>query len=294
MGLLCFFYIQIMKTSFFKWTNTQKIGVFSLLLLIILLQIVYFYIDFSPISAFSEITYETFKNEQLSSEKKKENIEIKPFNPTFLSKRIAEKLGVSPEEYQRLVVFRQSGKYINSKEDFQKVTKISDTLLYKISPYFKFPDWVLQKQKLLSEKKQLQNRVKLDINTATETDFIEVYGVGEKLSQRIVKYRQRLQGFSFKEQINEIYGLSPEVIERIWQKFEIKNQPEIVKININTASKNELLKVPYFDFKDAEAVIIYRSKVGIVKNIDELIQINEFSQEKIKKIKVYLSAETEN
>ena len=51
---------------------------------------------------------------------------------------------MSLEEIDRLLAFRKTNKFVNSKREFQQVTKVSDSLLNKISPYFKFPDWVVQ------------------------------------------------------------------------------------------------------------------------------------------------------
>ena len=40
------------------------------------------------------------------------------------------------------IKFRESNQWVNSAKEFQQVTKVSDSLLATISPYFKFPDWV--------------------------------------------------------------------------------------------------------------------------------------------------------
>jgi hypothetical protein len=45
-------------------------------------------------------------------------------------------------EIDRLLAFRKDDKYVNSAKEFQIVTKVSDSLLHAIAPYFKFPDWV--------------------------------------------------------------------------------------------------------------------------------------------------------
>ena len=58
----------------------------------------------------------------------------------------AYRLDITAEEYDRLTAYRNSGKWINSVEDFKTVTKISDDRLAKISPYFKFPEWVVAQQ----------------------------------------------------------------------------------------------------------------------------------------------------
>ena len=134
---------------------------------------------------------------------------------------------------------------------------------------------------------------KKDINTATNQELIAVYGIGEKLSERIIKYRERIQGFSLKNQLNEVYGLDNEVIARIWEQFDILSLPKISKIDINSASRKDLSKIPYLSYKDIDEIILYRTEVQTIKNIDELLKINNFDANKVEKIKLYLSAEFE-
>ena len=54
-------------------------------------------------------------------------------------------MGLSTEEIDRLLKYRSKGNWINSTEDFKKVTGVDDTLLNKLSKSFKFPDWLINK-----------------------------------------------------------------------------------------------------------------------------------------------------
>ena len=65
---------------------------------------------------------------------------IYPFNPNYLSDQRGYFLGLSPLEIDRLHAYRTQGKWINSAEDFQRVTGVDSTWMDKrYSPYFKFP-----------------------------------------------------------------------------------------------------------------------------------------------------------
>lgn len=285
---------------FSKWKKTQKQGIFGLLVLIFILQITYFYIDFSSNEPdFSSKEIASFQ-EKIDSLKVLSNIKeekIYPFNPNYITDYKAYMLGLSHKEYERLSDFRKENKFINSVQEFQKITLISDSLLEKIAPFFKFPEWVNKKNNSLkNEIKPSINKIittKKDINTATNQELIAVYGIGEKLSERIIKYRERIQGFSLKNQLNEVYGLDNEVIARIWEQFDILSLPKISKIDINSASRKDLSKIPYLSYKDIDEIILYRTEVQTIKNIDELLKINNFDANKVEKIKLYLSAEFE-
>ena len=62
---------------------------------------------------------------------------IYPFNPNYITDYRGYALGMTIEEIDRLHKFRKSNKWINSAADFKRVTKVSDSLLAAISPYFK-------------------------------------------------------------------------------------------------------------------------------------------------------------
>src|SRR5690606_11435650 len=67
---------------------------------------------------------------------------VYPFNPNYITDYRGTSLGMTNEEIDRLLAFRKQNKWVNSTKQFQEVTKISDSLLNTIAPYFKFPDWV--------------------------------------------------------------------------------------------------------------------------------------------------------
>ena len=136
--------------KYFKFTNQQRIGIFFLFVIIVVLQILYFFIDFS-------IEEKNFSEKQkwmglqstvdsLKILKHGEKPKMYPFNPNFISDYKGYKLGLSVQEIDRLFAFRKQNKYVNSAIEFQNVTKISDSLLNVISPYFKFPNWVKNKE----------------------------------------------------------------------------------------------------------------------------------------------------
>ena len=73
----------------------------------------------------------------------------------------------------------------------------------------------------------------LDINQASQEDLIKIYGIGEAISLRILKFKESLGGFVSMEQMNDVWGLSPEVIENLNTHFKISVSPTVKKIDIN-------------------------------------------------------------
>lgn len=284
----------------FKFTSQQRTGIFLLFIIIVALQLVYFSVDFNlPEKDSPE------KNEWISLQSRIDSLKLakykdKPhvylFNPNFITDYKGYKLGMSTLEINRLLAFRKENKFVNSAEEFQQVTKISDSLLKGISPLFKFPDWIQKDNSFKTEKKEFIKKadfkkekiVTLDINEATQEDLVKIYGVGDALSLRILKQKEILGCFVSMEQMNDIWGLSPEVIAELNAHFKVIVPASLKKIAINDASLKELSQFSYFRYALAKQIVTYRSMNGNFKNIEDLSKIKGFPVEKAKIISLYL------
>ena len=286
--------------SFFKFSREQRTGVFLLFTIIIALQLVYFFADFSSFSKESPEKENWLSLQSQIDSLKQEKLDyvpkIYPFNPNFITDYKGYKLGMSVAEIDRILAFRKENKYVNSAKDFQIVTKVSDSLLNAISPYFKFPDWVNNKKEFAAYKKQdntafakKEKIAIIDINQATQEDLIKIYGIGEAISIRILKFKESLGGFVSMEQMNDIWGLSPEVIENLNTHFKVSVLPKLKKIDINNASIKELSEFPYFKYPISKNIVTFRSMNGDFKNSDDLTKIKGMSIEKANIIVLYLN-----
>tara|TARA_A100000171_G_C2086350_1_gene122212 strand:- start:348 stop:791 length:444 start_codon:yes stop_codon:yes gene_type:complete len=127
-----------------------------------------------------------------------------------------------------------------------------------------------------------------DLNSATAEELRSVNGIGEKLSQRIVKFRDHLGGFLVEEQLSHVYGLEPEVVARVLKDYRVLESPAISKININQASSRDLSKLVYIKYDVAARIVAFREANGGIASFDELIEIEDFPSEKLDIIKLYL------
>jgi len=218
---------------------------------------------------------------------------IYPFNPNYITDYKGASLGMTNEEIDRLLAFRKQNQWINSVKQFQEVTKISDSLLNTISPYFKFPDWV---ENPVSKPIQTYNNSpktfaqKQDLNTATAQQLQKVYGIGAALSQRIIKYRSKFKGgFIADIQLQDVYGLDLETIENVTKEFTVKTPRTINKIVLNQATSDELVTIEYIDYDLAYQIVEQRQLRGGFKSLDELIKVKDFPNNKLDIIKLYLS-----
>nr|WP_309757946.1 helix-hairpin-helix domain-containing protein [Flavobacterium sp.] len=285
--------------SYFNFTREQRSGIFILFGIIIVLQIIYFFAPF-----YSEPKDNPEKQKWLSLQsqvdalKKDANGETNKmylYNPNFITDYKGYKIGMSISEIDRLLAFRKENKYVNSAKEFQNVTKVSDSLLNVMAPYFKFPDWVNQKNSPRQYKKysnpafaKKEKIVVIDINQATKEDLVKIYGIGDAISLRILKQKELLGGFVTMEQMNDVWGLSPEVIENLNTHFKVSVLPDFKKIDINNASLKELTQFYYFRYALAKQIVTYRSMKGKINNIEDLTKIKGFPVDKANLIGLYL------
>ncbi|MGB6152911.1 MAG: helix-hairpin-helix domain-containing protein [Pricia sp.] len=319
--------------SHFRFNKQERSGIFFLLLIIVSLQVgYYFYTNFSENVQQDALVVDREVQHRIDILKeaslKKDSIKIYPFNPNFITDYKGYTLGMSVAEIDRLHAFRKQNKFANSKEEFQKVTQISDSLLDVLSPYFKFPEWTQKSKRSKARNDRYeggndsgktvssgstnfsgssgsasaaaplggdrsgrtsQNAAVKDLNTATITELRTINGIGEKLSARILKFRDRLGGFLIDEQLYDVYGLEPMVVERTLKKFRVLQKPDIQKINVNTASAYEIATLVYIQKQVAQSIVDYRNDNNGILSLDELKNIDGFPFDKIDRIALYLS-----
>jgi len=285
--------------TFFRFTSQQRTGIFLLLLIIVGMQIAFHFLEINikDDNSLEKQQWLSLQSEIDTLKVEKENFKptIYPFNPNFITDFKGYKLGMSTAEIDRLLAFRKTNQYVNSAEEFQALTKVSDSLLAVISPYFKFPDWVKNKKDYKTFEKfgdkayaKKEKIVIIDINVASQEELIKVYGIGPGLSERILKQKDILGGFVSMEQMNDVWGLSPEVVEKLNERFKVGAIPNVKKIKINEASAKELQQFPYFRYPLNKEIVTYRSMNNGIKNSDDLVKIKSFPVEKIKIIEKYL------
>ena len=281
--------------SHFVFSKSERNGIFLLVTIILVLQLAYWLIPF-PKGVAPKDTPELVRFQQkvdsLKQLKIKENTPKQyPFNPNFLTDYKGYTLGMSTQEIDRLLAYRKQNKWVNSKKDFQDVTKVSDSLLNTFSHLFKFPDFITnpKKKKVFAKDRKLSYKDKIDLNKATALQLQEVYGIGPYYSEKIIGYRTKLNGFSDNVQLKDVYGLEPNVINNILKKFTVKTPVNIKKININTAKVTDLSELPNLNYEIARQIIKYRELNGEFNDINQLKSIAEFPIEKFDRIQLYLT-----
>lgn len=285
--------------SHFEFDNQQRSGILLLCFLIVGLFCVLYFYEPSPVLLLDTSSPQVLKQQAYLDSLRQEALEKKKpkgyaFNPNFISDYKAYTLGLSAEQFDRLSRYRSKNMWINSIEDFKRVTKASDSLMALLGPLFKFPDWVVKSKPAKAQKNStlaLSYKDKIDLNIATQTQLQEVRGIGPALSARIISYRLKLGGFSVDKQLLSVWGLSEGVVANVLGSFTVKTPKEIIQIAVNTASASDIATISGISYDLAKQIWEFRVLREKIVSLSELQKIEGMTTSKYALIELYLHVE---
>ena len=206
-----------------------------------------------------------------------------PFDPNTISETEWKRLGISDKTIHTLLNYRNKGGRFKSPEDIRKIWGMKKEVADRIIPYVKIAEMVPSTYP--TKKIGISNPQPsiIDINTATLEDWKLLPGIGEVLANRIVKYRERMGGFTNEAQVKATYGISDSVFRLIAPYLRI--DPETIqKINLNTTSAYELRIRANIPDAIARAIIAYRQQYGPYQSVNDLKKIVFISDSLFQKI----------
>lgn len=218
-----------------------------------------------------------------------------PFDPNQASYDELLTLGFNKKTANTLINYRQKGGHFHSREDLQKIYGVSDFLYSKLEPYIVIQEKpALQKTEYAVDLKTLSQKTyksstpaMIDINQASADDWQSLRGIGPAYSKRIINFREKLGGFYSIDQVGATYGLPDSTFQKI--KPFLKPSPVFKKININSATADDLSKHPYISRKTAQLITNFRSHHGVFDSIEALYEIRALDQELVTKLEPYLN-----
>jgi len=220
------------------------------------------------------------------------------FDPNTISTSDWKRLGLRDKTVKTIENYLNKGGHFYKPEDLQKIYGLHDDEYERLKSFIKIEsktskandDLVSSKSKdeIQPTKSYTARYSIIDINIADTTTFISLPGIGSKLAARIVTFREKLGGFYSVEQIGETYGLPDSTFQKIKQYLKLDN-PSVKKININTATVDELKAHPYIKYSLANPIIAYRNEHGSFSKIEDIKKVMAVTDDIYKKIAPYLT-----
>ena len=216
--------------------------------------------------------------------------ELFQFDPNALPPEGWRKLGLNEKTIATISNYRNKGGKFYKSEDLKKIWGLPKAFYDRVEKYITISTVSDNEKPKFTPDKYVTKEKKvwdIEINTADTSALIELPGIGSKLAMRIINFRDKLGGFYSPEQIRETYGLADSTFEKIKSYLHV-NVPA-KKINVNTATKDELKQHPYIKWNLANAIVEYRTQHGNYKSFEDLNNILIMDEATLNKLSHYLS-----
>ncbi len=238
--------------------------------------------------AFLKVKRNGKKNYSFRNKTSKYNSPPAKFNPNNYTAEEWMALGLS--EKQAAVILKFTKRKLRSNEELKKIFVINEELygLIKDSTYYDQNDKpVYENQKNTPSKKLI---IKVDLNTSSEEELMTVPGIGAFFAKNIVKTRNELGGFFTLDQLLEVWKVDEQKLEG-WKPYLILSPDEVQKININTATTEELAAHKYISWNLANSLVKLRLQKGSYKKVEDVKQSVLMTKELFEKLKPYFKTE---
>lgn len=217
--------------------------------------------------------------------------ELFRFDPNTNAMQDWQRLGLNERTSKTILNYVSKGGKFYKPEDLQKIWSMPEGFYERVKNYVvitsvkkAFQPFPAREPKFEREEKK---PILIDVNGADTTAFIALPGIGSKLSARIIVFREKLGGFHSVEQVAETYGLPDSTFQKIKGRLQVDGSA-VRKININSATKEELKVHPYIRWQLANALVEYRNQHGPFKTLEEIKNIVLIDETTFQKLVHYL------
>jgi competence ComEA-like helix-hairpin-helix protein len=220
------------------------------------------------------------------------------FDPNTIAPDGWKKLGLRDKTIHTIQNYLSKGGRFKKPGDLQKVYGLFPNEYARIAPYIKilpgeetksYPGYIDKTPVENESPKSYTSRYSIiEINSADTTAYISLPGVGNKLAARIVNFRDKLGGFYSISQVGETYGLPDSAFQKIKPYLKLDNK-SVKKININTATVDDLKTHPYIKYNIANPMVAYRNEHGPFLKLEDIKKVMAVTDEIYNKISAYLT-----
>ena len=179
-------------------------------------------------------------------------VESFKFNPNTVTVEDLRRLGFTQKQAQSIDAYRQKGGRFRRKSDFAKSFVVHDSVYRRLEPYIDIP--------------------LLDLNLADSAAFDALPGIGGWFASKMVEYRTRLGGYSYKEQLMDIWKFDQEKFDALADLVTVS--PEyMTPYPLWTLPADSLRRHPYIrNYETARAIVLFRENTPQEKpTMDSLI-----------------------
>lgn len=227
------------------------------------------------------------------------------FDPNTADSTMLLRLGFAPFQVRGIYKYRAMGGRYHEVADVQRIPGMTNELWDRIASHIRIDRkyqyvtpaprtresqaYVQEAEHATYNRDTLRYPAKLrpgevvELNGADTTMLKKIPGIGSYYARRIVRYRSELGGFASAEQLQEIDGIPSDIAQ--WVSVDAS---QLRKIDVNHATKSQLIRHPYLRAYRAGDIWQYRHNFGPITSLDVLRQLPNFTSADIQRLAPYL------
>lgn len=163
-------------------------------------------------------------------------VETFRFNPNTATMGDFQRLGFTERQAQSILNYREKGGRFRRKSDFAKSYVVADSVFERLEPFIDIP--------------------LLDINAADSAAFDTLPGIGPYFAAKMVSHRAELGGYSYPEQLMDIYRFDQEKFDALSDLIMVGPSDSLALWSLD---EKALAKHPYIDKRAAHGIVLFRN-----------------------------------
>ena len=202
------------------------------------------------VASSGEMAHHKVSSHTLRAQTVRENLPYKSpqtfrFNPNTASVEEFCRLGFTRRQAESIDAYRRKGGRFHRKSDFAKSYVVSDSVYRRLEAFIDIP--------------------LVDINVADSAALDDLPGIGGWYASKIIEYRKLLGGYSYKEQLMDIYRFDQERYDKICDLIEI-GAKGAAPFGLWTLPADSLSRHPYIrNMETAKSIVLYRESAPRAK-----------------------------
>lgn len=189
-------------------------------------------------------------------------VESFTFDPNTASVQELKRLGFSEKQAAAIDRYRSGGGRFRRPEDFAKSYVVTDSVFARLEPYIHIP--------------------KTDLNTADSAAFDALPGIGAYFASKMVSYRGLLGGYSYPEQLMDIYRFDE---ERYAALADLVEAGPCEPLALWSDTEERLATHPYIGKQAAHGIILFRENNPVTAwSVQSLLEAGILTRENAGKL----------
>lgn len=242
--------------------------------------------------------------------------ELFAFDPNTADSTDFIRLGLQPWQVRNIYHYRAKGGIYRAPEDFARLYGLTKKQYETLRPYIIIGEDYqpaanyygqhssyrdkrnvqdgstlengAHEERVYSYPQKLKAGEHMDINLSDTTELKKIPGIGSVFASRIVRYREKLGGFTHTSQLKEIEGFPEEALPYMQITQDGKG---IKKLNVNKLPFSQLYRHPYINYYQAREICDYRRLKGPLKDLHDLSLLKDFPPAQIERLTPYVTFE---